>query len=176
MKTQVLASVKFDQIARLAIAGAAVCGMAFAAPAHARDNSDREVVINIGKDGDLLKELIELDREGIEELRADMAEARADVANAIKDIEDARAEVKGIPGGRLILKIAFASARAGASAAVDEALDEARIEIDKAERDLANAEISAEERVETQVAIEVLRSELDALEISLNEMLSALRA
>lgn len=176
MMTQTLAQPKFQMVARLAIAGAAACGLAFATPALAGDRGDRDIVINIGKDGDLLKQLIELDQEGIEEMRAEMAEARADVADAIKDIEEARAEVKGVPGGRLILKIAFASARAGASTAVEEALGEARAEIDRAERDLVTADVSAEERVETQGAIDALRGELDALEVSLNELLSAMRA
>lgn len=160
---------------KLALAAAAAAGLAVATPAFARD-SGRDVVINIGKEGDLLKQLIELDQEGIDELRAEMAEARADIAEAITDIEDARQEVKGVPGGRIILKIAFASARAGASTAVNEALAEARTEIDRAERDLVVADVSAEEKVETQGAIDVLRSELDALEDSLNTLLDALRA
>jgi len=162
--------------ASLMLAGIAACGLAFSTPAAAHGRGDRDVVINIGKDGDLLKQLIDLDRQGIEDLRAEMADARADVADAIKDIEEARQEVKGVPGGRLILKVAFASARAGASTAIDEALVDARREIDKAERDLAFADVSDEERVETQDAINVLRSELDALEVSLNELLNAMRA
>lgn len=174
--TRILSQPKFDVVARLAVAGAAACGLAFATPASASDRGDRDIVINIGKDGDLLKQLIELDQEGIEEMRAEMAEARAEIADAMNDIEEARAEVKGVPGGRLILEIAFASARAGVSIAVDEALSEARAEIDKAERDLATADVSAKERVETQGAIDVLRSELDALEVSLSELLSAMRA
>lgn len=174
--TRTLVQPKFDVVARIAIAGAAACGLALATPAEARDRGDRDIVINIGKDGDLLKQLIELDQEGIDEMRAEMAEARADVADAIKDIEEARQDVKGVPGGRLILKIAFASARAGATTAIDEALSEARTEIDKAERGLAVADVSAEERLETQSAIDALRTELDALEAALNELLSAMRA
>lgn len=174
MKSRKLNSVSLAVIARLALAAAG--GLALATPAMARSDSDRDIVINIGKDGDLLKQLIELDQEGIDEMRAEIAEARADVAEAIADIEEAREEVKGVPGGRIILKIAFASARAGASTAVDEALGEARREIDKAERDLITADVSAEEKVETQGAIDTLRTELDALEDSLNTLLDALRA
>jgi predicted nucleic acid-binding Zn-ribbon protein len=159
---------------RLALAGAAVCGMAFGSPAMAKGDDD--VIINIGKDGDLLEQLIEMDADGIEEMRAEMADARAEIAEAIGEIENAREEVKGVPGGRLILKIAFASARAGASTAVNEALADARMEIDRAERDLAVADVSGEEKVETQGAIDVLRSELDALEASLDHLLDALRA
>ncbi len=176
MKSQSLAPLNMSHVARLAFAGAAACGLALSTPAMARGSDDRDVVINIGKDGDLLKQLIEMDAEDIAEMRAEMAEARADVAEAIGDIEEARQEMKSVPGGRLILRVAFASARAGATTAVDEALTEARIEIDKAERDLKTADVSAEERVETQGAIDVLRTELDALEVSLNELLSALRA
>jgi len=176
MMTRIMKKSNADAIASLALAGLAVCGLALSTPAAAHDRGDRDVVINIGKNGDLLKQLIELDQQGIEDMRADIAEARADVADAIKDIEEARQEVKGVPGGRLILKIAFASARAGASTAIDEALGDARREIDGAERDLAFADVSEDERVETQGAIDVLRTELDALEVSLNELLTAMRA
>ncbi|NWG92721.1 MAG: hypothetical protein HXY21_09465 [Parvularculaceae bacterium] len=174
MKMQSLTSVGQSIVIRLALAGAAVCGLAFATPASARES--RDIVINIGKDGDLLEQLIELDQDGIDEMRAEIAAARADVAEAIADIEEAREEVKGVPGARIILRIAFASARAGASTAVDEALGEARVEIDRAESELRAADVSAEERDETQGAIEALREELDALEVVLNDLLDALRA
>ena len=161
---------------KLAAAGLAACCFAIATPAEARDKSDRDIVINIGKDGDLLEQLIELDAKGIEDLRAEMADARAEIADALVEIEEAREEMKSVPGGGVILKIAFASARAGASTAIDEALVDARREIDRAERDLASTDVSEEERVETQEAIDVLRTELDALEASLNELIEALRA
>ncbi len=174
MTTRTRPTSGFAAVSRLALAGAAVCGMALATPALARDSDD--IVINIGKDGDLLEQLIELDQAGIEDMRAEIADARAEIAEAIGDIEEAREEVKGIPGARIILKIAFASARAGASTAVNEALSEARTEIDRAERDLVTADVSTEEKVETQGAIDVLRTELDALEASLDDLLNALRA
>ncbi len=174
MKTRSLPSGGFAAVSRLALAAAAVCGMALATPALAGDN--RDVVINIGKDGDLLEQLIELDQAGIDEMRAEIAEARAEVAEAIGEIEEAREEAKGVPGARVILNIAFAAARAGASTAVDEALGEARIEIDKAERELTVTEVSAAERAETQGAIDALREELDALEVVLSDLLDALRA
>lgn len=158
---------------RFAIAGVAACAFVFAAPAMARESDD--VVINIGKEGDLLNQLIDLDQQGIEDMRAEMADARAEIVDAIADIEAAREEMRGVPGGRVILRIAFASARAGASSAVYEALDEARAEVDRAERDLVTADVSAEEKVETQGAIDVLRIELDALEDSLGQLLDALR-
>lgn len=148
-------------------------GLAFM-PAAASEN--RDIIIDIGEDGDLLEQLIDLDREGIEDLRAEIAEARAEVAAAIADIEEAREDVKGVPGARLILRIAFASARAGAGSAVGEALAAARIEIDEAEQGLRTADVSAEERVETQGAIDALREELDELEVVLGDLLSALRA
>ncbi|MEK7266320.1 MAG: hypothetical protein AAB227_09505 [Pseudomonadota bacterium] len=174
--TRTLAQPTLDTVTRLALAGAAACGLAFTTPAAAHDRGDRDVVINIGKNGDLLKQLIDLDQQGIDDMRAEIADARADVADAIRDIEEARQDVSGVPGGRLILRIAFASARAGASTAIDEALRDARQEIDKAERDLVVADVSHEERVETQGAIDVLRTELDALEDSLNDLLTAMRA
>ncbi len=165
--------VRLPEIAKVAFAAAACCA-AFASPAGARESSGRDIVINIGKDGDLLEQLIELDKQGIEDLRAEMAEARADVAEAIAEIDEAREEVKSVPGGRLILKIAFASARAGASTAIEEALGDARREIDRAEQELKTAEVDAEELAETQTAIDVLREEINALEASLNELLSAM--
>lgn len=174
--TNTLTPVKFSGMAKLALAGAAVCGLALSAPAYAKSESGRNYSINIGKDGDLLEQLIEMDREDIDELREEMADARADIIDAIADIEEAREEAKGVPGGGIVLKIAFASARAGVSTAVDEALAEVRVEIDKAERELASADVSDEERIETQDAIDVLRSELDALEGSLDELVAALRA
>lgn len=176
MTPTILTQPGMNAFTRLALAGAAACGLAFSTPAAAHDRGGRDVVINIGNNGDLLKQLIDLDQQGIEDMRAEIAEARADVADAIRDIEDARREVGGVPGGRLILKIAFASARAGASTAIDEALRDAGLEIDKAERDLAVADVSDEERIETKGAIDALRTELDALEVSLNELLTAMRA
>jgi chromosome segregation ATPase len=176
MKTATLSPIRYDLVSRLALAGAALCAMSLSTPALAGGKADRDVVINIGKDGDLLEQLIELDEAGIEEMRAEIADARVEIAAAIGEIEEAREEVDGIPGARIILKIAFASARAGATAAVDDALTEARVEIDKAEVDLKTAAVSAEERAETQYAIKVLRTELDALEDSLASLMDALRA
>ena len=176
MKTATLSAARLDLVSRLAIAGAALSAMSLSTPAFAGGMTDREVVINIGKDGDLLEQLIELDEAGIEEMRAEIAEARVEIAEAIGEIEEARKEAEGIPGARFILKIAFASARAGATAAVDEALADARVEIDKAAVDLKTAAVSAEERVETEHAIKVLRTELDALEDSLASLMDTLRA
>ncbi|HNR77141.1 MAG TPA: hypothetical protein PKM48_08415 [Parvularculaceae bacterium] len=162
-----------SSLAKLAIAGIAAGSLAFAAPAYAKD---RNVNINIGGEGDLLEQLIELDADGIEELRAEIADARDEIADAIADIEEAREDVKDAPGARMILKVAFASARVVTSTAVDEALREVRTEIDRAERDLKTADVSDEEKVETQGAIDMLRAELDALELSLEDLVDALRA
>ena len=147
------------KIALSVIAASAAASLAVA-PAAAKE---RSIVVNFGKDGDLLKQLIDLDQEGIEDMRAELADARAEIADAIDEIDEARNEVKGLPGGGIILKIAFVSARAGASIAVDEALADARREIDKAESILEVADIGADERLETQGAIDALRTELDAL-------------
>ncbi len=160
-----------------AIALFALGGAFLASPsAFAGERSGREVVINIGKDGDLLTQLIEMDAGDIEEMRAEFAEARADIKEAIGDIEEARKDVKGVPGGGVILKIAFATARSSASVAIDEALAEAREEVTRAERDLKTADVSADERAETQRAISTLREELDSLQGALEELIEALRA
>lgn len=159
-------------VALIALAGAFLVSSA----AIAGEKKEREVLIDIGGDGDLLQDLIDMDAADIEEMRAEFAEARADIKEAIGDIEDAREDVKGVPGGGVILKIAFATARSSASIAIDEALSEAREEITRAERDLKTADVSADEKAETQVAISTLREELDSLEVALEELIEALRA
>ncbi len=159
-------------IAAFALAGAFLVSSA----AVAGEKEGREIVIDIGKDGDLLKQLIEMDADDIEDMRADFAEARADIKEAIGDIAEARKDVKGVPGGGVILKIAFATARSSASVAIDEALAEARKEVSRAERELKTADVSADERAETGVAISTLREELDSLEAALEELIEALRA
>lgn len=159
-------------LAAFALAGV----MLVASAAVAAERKDREVVIDIGKDGDLLEQLIEMDASDIEEMRAEFAEARADIKEAIADIDDARAEVKGVPGGGVILKIAFATARSGASVAIDEAMADARKEVVRAERELKSADLDAAERAETEVALSTLREELDSLQAALEELIEALRA
>jgi len=158
--------------ALVALAGAALVSTA----AVAGDRKERDLVINIGKDGDLLEQLIAMDAEDIEDMRAEFAEARADIKDAIADISEARAEAKRAPGGGVILKIAFATARSGVSAAVDEALGEARRELDRAGRDLKVKDLSKDERAETEFAIDTLREELDSLEVAIEELMDALRA
>lgn len=159
---------------------AAVCaaaGMILVSPAaFAGDKGGREVVIDIGEDGDLLEQLIAMDAAEIEEMRDEFAKARAEIKEAIGDIDEARKEVKGVPGGGVILKIAFATARSTASLAIDEALADARTEVDRAESELKAAKVSDGERDETQVAISTLREELDDLQIALEELIEALRA
>ncbi|MCB2113021.1 MAG: hypothetical protein KDD85_05670 [Parvularculaceae bacterium] len=157
-------------LTKLAIAGVAAAGLALAAPAHAKDR-------NIDFDKyHLLEQLIELDAEDIDDLRAELADAREEIADAIAEIEGAREEIKDTPGARAVLKIAFAAARSVSSAAINEALSEARTEIEKAERELSFADVSDAERAETQGVIDMLRVEIDILESSLDELIEALRA
>ncbi len=156
-----------------------VVTLALAAPsapasAHGPDADDERVIV-IGDD-DLLQRLIDLDQAGIDEMRADIAEARAEIEEAIADIKEARDEAKSVPGGRLIVKIAFTASSKATSEAVTEALGEARREINEAERELETADVSAEERAETQGAIDALRTDLDALEKSLKQLIAELKA
>jgi predicted nucleic acid-binding Zn-ribbon protein len=167
-----VSSLSSFMIALFALAGAVLVSTA----AIAGEKKDRDIVINVGKDGDLLKQLIEMDASDIEDMRAEFAEARADIKEAIADITDARSEVKGVPGGGVILKIAFATARSSVSIAVDEALSDARREVDRAARDLKSMDVSADERAETELAISTLREELDSLEVALEELMDALQA
>jgi predicted nucleic acid-binding Zn-ribbon protein len=159
-------------IALIALAGAFLVSSA----AVAGEKKDREVLIDIGGDGDLLQDLIDMDAADIEEMRNEFAEARADIREAISDIEEAREDAKGVPGGGVILKIAFATARSSASVAIDKALGEAREEIDRAARDLKTSDVSADERAETQLAISTLRDELGSLEVALEDLIEALKA
>jgi uncharacterized membrane protein len=158
-------------------AAALAVGLMFATPAaaHDHDDHDHNFSINLSDDGDLLEKLIELDADGIEDMRADIAEARDDIADAMDDIEDAREEASEAPGGRFVLRIAFAIARGVTAGAVEEALEEVREELDDAERTLPTMDISDEEKVETQYAIDVLRSDLEGLEESLQELVEAMR-
>lgn len=160
------------RLAACALAGAFLVSTA----AVAGEKGGREFEINFGKDGNFLEQLIEMDAADIEEMRAEFAEARADIKEAIGDIDDARADVKGVPGGGVILKIAFATARSSASLAIDEALADARNEVSKAECELKTADVSAGEREETEAAIAALREELDSLQAALEELIEALRA
>ncbi len=159
-------------IAAIALAGAALISTA----AVAGENKGRDIVIDIGEDGELLEQLIAMDAGDIADMRDEFAEARAEIKEAVADIAEARSDVKGVPGGGVILKIAFATARSSVSVAVDEALGEARREIDRAARALKTMDVSADERVETEGAILTLREELDLLEAALEELMDALSA
>ena len=156
----------------------ATAALALSAPAFARDveirtGGDRTIVL--GKDGDLLDQLIALDAKGIDDMRADFADARREIDDAIDDIEDARRDVRGVPGGRLIIRIAFATAAEATNEAAGAAMDDAFAEVDLAEDQLHGMEISREERLETQHAIDTLREELGLLDESLGRLSEALR-
>lgn len=161
----------FSTIGKSGIAALAAAGLALSAPAEARDLN-----ITIGKDGDLLEKLIEMDADDIADMREEFADARNDIDDAISDIADARAEAKAAPGGAFFLKIAFAAASAATDASVNSALDEVQTELDRAERELKTADVSAEERLETQEAIETLRDELATLRVKLDELIDSMRA
>lgn len=164
-------------LSSLVIAVVALAGVALVSTAAvAGEKKGRDIVINIGEEGELLEQLIEMDAADIEDMRAEFAEARADIREAIADIDEARSDVKGVPGGGVILKIAFATARTSVSVAVDEALGEARREIDRAASDLRKMDVSADERAETEGAILTLREELDQLQDALEELMDALKA
>lgn len=163
----------FSRAGVIALGAAAAVSFATATPAAAKD---REVVIDIDDEGDLLERLIEMDAADIEEMRAEFQDAHDDIVESIADIEEARADVKGVPGGRLILKIAFAAARSGASESANAAIDEARLALDGAERELAVMDVSAEERAETGEAIDVIREGLVLVENALAQLFEAMTA
>lgn len=156
-----------------AMTAALTAGLVFAAPAHSMD-SDRTITIDFDSDEDFLEDLIELDAEGIADMRAEFADARAEIDDAVDEIRDAREEARSAPGGEFIVKIAFAVAKATVRVSIDRALNDVGRAVDKAERDLATADVSDAERIETQGVIDILRVELASLRTSLDELAAAL--
>lgn len=155
---------------------AAAMTMAFSAPAHAGSvEVNHDYRINFDKDKSLLPDLIKMDADDIADMKAEFAKARSDIDDALKDIADARKEAKSAPLGGLFVKIALGAA-GGAIEAADGSFDGAFEAIDRAERDLKTADVSADERVETQTAIDTLRDELTSLQVKLRELAKAMRA
>ena len=126
---------------------------------------------------DLLDDLIALDADDIADMRADFAEAQEDIIDAIGDIEEAREDVRGVPGGRFVLKIAFAAARESVTEATDEAFSEVRANLVVAEKDLeaAKDEVGQGEYSETTEAIAVIRDGMDDIQASLAELTAAMK-
>lgn len=153
---------------------ALAAGSLAVSPAAAGEKESRTIVIDY--DGDILDELVDLDADEIADLQEEFADARAEIEEAIDEIEDARAEMDDVPGGGLILKIAFGAAQIATEAVVAEVMAEVRADIDEAEDQLGVADLDAGEREETQDAIDALRDELDALEASLDELMDALES
>jgi len=125
----------------------------------------------------LLNDLIALDADDIAEMRADFAEAQEEVLDAIDDIEEAREDVKGVPGGKFVLKIAFATARASITEATDEAFGEVRENLLIAEEELnaTKNEVGPEEYAETTEAISVIRNGMDGVQASLAKFADAMQ-
>ena len=158
-----------------AIAGmVAALGLAFAGPAYAKHH-DHDLNIHIGKDKDLLPQLIEMDADDIADMKEEFADARADIDDAINDIAEAKEEARSAPGGAFFMKIAFAAARSATGTAITTALDKVFDALDRAQTDLKTADVSADERVETQLAIDTMRSELKSLRVKLDELVDAMR-
>ena len=160
-----------------AIAGmVAALGLAFTGPAYAKHHDhDHDLNIHIGKDKDLLPQLIEMDADDIADMKEEFADARADIDDAINDIAEAKEEAKSAPGGAFFMKIAFAAARSATDTAITTALDKVFDALDRAQTDLKTADVSADERVETQLAIDTMRSELKSLRVKLDELVDAMR-
>jgi len=125
---------------------------------------------------DLLEKLIALDADDIADLRSDLRDAQSDVAEAIGDIAEAKEEVKEVPFGGLIAKIAFSAAKASVSEATDIAIDEMREELTLAEVELGErrSDLGEAEYNETSGAIAMIQEELDGLEEVLEELVNAL--
>lgn len=163
----------------LVAAIAAVGLMSPAAMAHDWNVNDISIDgIELGESTEeILAQLIALDADDISDIKADMDEARADIIDAIDDIEEAREDVKDVPGGGIILKIAFGSARTAISATVDDAFSDVRYALKDVETELGvqKSDVGAAEFQETTYAIGVIRNGLDDIEDALDELISALQ-
>jgi len=162
-------------IRKSVIAGAAALSLGVLAPLGGA--SAHSFHLSFDDHEDLLEQLIELDADGIEDLRDELVEARAEIGEAIYEIEEAKEDVKGVPFGGMIARIAFRAASATVSGASETALDEVRSEMAKAERELDNrrSELGEAEYAETQSAFVMLYEEMAELEAALNELSLALK-
>lgn len=165
----------FAAVKAFFIASAAALTVSVATPASAHIEFGH---LHFDDDEDVLQQLIDLDADDIDELREEFADARVEIREAISEIDEAREEVEGVPGGKTILKTALSAASAIVSKATSEAFEEVRAELADAESELAGmeTELSAEEYAETQMAIDVIRTELVEIEVALDELLQAMRA
>ncbi|MBY0422901.1 MAG: hypothetical protein K2Q06_11405, partial [Parvularculaceae bacterium] len=163
-----------NAFARLAAAVAlGLFGSMSAGPAAAQAPVERVVVL--GQDGDLLKQLIELDAAGIEDLRRDFEDARSQIEQSIGEVERARAEARNLPFGRFAVRLAFASAATATTESAQQGFRDARASLQKAEIDLRSADVSAAERAETQGAIDMIRGQFVGLEDALQRLAIALK-
>ncbi len=148
-------------------------------PVAAHEDERSTLVINgiEFSDGALLDDLIALDADDIEDMRADFAEAQEEILDAIGDIEEAREDVKGVPGGQFVLKIAFAAARKSVTEATDEAFGEVRERLDAAEEELnaTKDDVGASEYAETSEAIAVIRTGMNDVQASLSTLADAMK-
>ena len=87
------------------MAGAAALSLGLLAPMGGA--SAHSFHLSFDDHEDLLEQLIELDADGIDDLRDELVEARAEIGEAIYEIQEAKEEVKGVPFGGMIARIAF---------------------------------------------------------------------
>lgn len=162
-------------VARAAAAFLAVGIFVAAATDPAAAQPPVERVVVLGKDGDLLKQLIDLDAAGIEDLRRDFQDARLQIEQSIGEVERARAEARDLPFARFAIRLAFASAATATTESAQQSFRDARASLNRAEIDLRAADVSPQERAETQGAIDMIRGELGGLEDALQRLATALR-
>ena len=99
------------------------------------------------------------------------------IKEAIVEVAQAKEEVRGVPGGAAIVKVAFAAASAAVSSSANGALNDVLVQLDRAESELevAKSDLSAEEYDETRGAISMLRKEIAKLEDTLADLTAAMR-
>lgn len=159
------------RITGFAAALAAAVGLVASAPANA---SPGEIIDIIVGEGDLLDKLIALDADGIADMRDRIAEARIEIERAADDVRRAREDARSGRGNRFVA-LALSAVASEMDSVVARAIDSAYAEIDDAERRLADADVSADERDETQGAIDGLRADLGDIEEALARLMDELR-
>lgn len=133
-------------------------------------------IVGFGDRDDILEKLIALDANDIEELRSDFREAQNGIADAINNIADAKEEVRDVPFGGLIAKIAFNAASATVTNATQAAFGDLLEELDMAEIELDTnrTSLGEEEYLETIGAINMIRTEISSIEEAIDELVDAL--
>ena len=166
------------RIALVGAAGLGFVGMSIA-PVQARDWGHVSIGgLKIEDSEKFFDALVDLDADEIAEIRDDMKDAKSDIADAIDDVNEAREEVKDIPAGGAIFRLAVSAAAATVDITGKTVFKDLRIALDGAEKRLveARSDVGEAEYEETLGAITDFRKGATEIEASLDELLEAMRS